>query len=164
MTTGNQFVERSKTLTQVKKPMHMIKTNKLGAAGKALLTGVAMAVVASACSTTPRHENSAEYYEWAFTQARLVDLPSSVFAALEDGRQGDVIAIGDTQWGSNSELQVSERYFAASGRPCLRGRVVGSNRANSEQVVVCRYSAERWVISRAVAETFDNPNTIEGSE
>lgn len=108
-----------------------------------------MAALAAGCANNSRQGLPEEYHEWAFTQARTTDLTPDSFSHLENGRQGDRIILGQTPWGEHTEFSINERYFAASGRPCFKGLLEHEN--GSLDAVVCRYSANRWVASRAVA-------------
>lgn len=103
------------------------------------------------CAVNQREKLPNELHEWAYTQARTTDIPATAHAELEDGRQGELISFGTTPWGENTQFDIRERYFAASGRPCFRG-LLSFDEAAPAAVVVCRYTNERWVATRAVAE------------
>ena len=121
-----------------------------------LPVSVAVALIAG-CAQTPHHDSS-EYHEWAFTQARTVEIPVTAADRLEDAQVGDVIQIGATSLGAESTYSIRERYFAASGRPCFKGQFVSDQ--SQQPMVVCRYSRNQWVATRAVVEEFDdNPST-----
>ena len=125
-----------------------------------LPVSVAVALIAG-CAQTPR-QNSSEYHEWAFTQARTVEIPVNVADTLETAQVGDVIQIGATSIGAESTYSISERYFAASGRPCFKGQLVSDQ--SQQSMVVCRYSRNQWVATRAVVEKFDdNQSTVSES-
>lgn len=123
---------------------------------KSAWTGLVLALVTLSvtvgCASNQREQLPTEFHEWAYTQARTTDVPSEAHGVLEDARQGDTVDFGTTPWGDNTQFMITERYFAASGRPCFRGRLSVAAEADSQTVVVCRYNRDRWVATRAVAE------------
>lgn len=112
------------------------------------------------CASQQRETLPSDFHEWAYTQARTTDVPAGAHDHLDEASPGERVSFGNTPWGENTQFAIDERYFAASGRPCFRGRLSyqavdeqsAGQRVDNEAAVVCRYSASRWVASRAVAE------------
>lgn len=123
---------------------------------KSAWTGFVLALatltVTVGCASNQRERLPTEFHEWAYTQARTTDVPSQAHSTLEDARQGDTVNFGTTPWGEDTQFIISDRYFAASGRPCFRGGLRIAAEPDSQTVVVCRYNRDRWVATRAVAE------------
>lgn len=76
-------------------------------------------------------------------------LPSLVNSQLAGVDVGQHIEFAESPWGVNVRLDIEERFFAASGRLCLRGKV------NQQLVLLCQQHGHRWVVQRHLASAND---------
>ncbi|MCH8502363.1 MAG: hypothetical protein LAT77_10695 [Aliidiomarina sp.] len=114
-----------------------------------------LAFTLTGCALTgnpqPSSSVSDEFHHWAFSQARAVSLPAEAAPQLENGSVGDQITLGTTPWGSQTQVTLTERYFAASGRPCYRGSIQSSETPYTT-AVICRYGENQWQATRNVTD------------
>lgn len=89
------------------------------------------------------YSNPADY-----TATRITYLTENIASQLQDVRSGQILQLGQSPWGSNSTLEISERYFSAAGKPCVSGRVI--TETQKEAVVICQYQQQRWGATRAL--------------
>ena len=94
------------------------------------LSALGALVTISGCSLTQQNINS-PYYDYTNTNFLPLELALKINAALP----GQQFTILQSPWGSDAHIRVTERYFAASGRTCLKLQV----NKQETPVVVCQY-------------------------
>jgi common-antigen outer membrane protein len=93
--------------------------------------------------------------KWGYSGSTVTYLPDDAGPKLESATVGQQIRIGDTLWGASTALVVENRYFAASGKPCLAAEI----KAEGEQqkpVNVCKYANGKWGATKAIRENTRN--------
>lgn len=91
----------------------------------------------SGCTLTQQPHYS-PYYDYTNTNFLPEALALKLHAALPDQQ----FVIAHSPWGDNAQIRVTDRYFAASGRTCLKLSVNTQYRP----AVVCQYN-ENWVLN-----------------
>ncbi|MCC5450303.1 hypothetical protein LMJ53_00955 [Rheinheimera sp. UJ51] len=96
-----------------------------------------VAALSAGCVST-QQATSSPYHDYS----NLNLLPSYVSMALQSARVGQQLSLSESPWGGNARLQVLDRYFAASGRNCLKFTV------NEEPSVItaCQYELQ-WAVN-----------------
>lgn len=132
-----------------------------------LLGAGILAVTLSSCAlnsgSQPSSSISEEFHHWAFSQARAISIPAEASGQLENGRVGDQLNLGTTPWGSRTVLTLTERYFAASGRPCYRGSIQTSETPYTT-AVICRYADNQWQATRNVTDPAQQAREVSANE
>ncbi|WP_189443137.1 DVU3141 family protein, partial [Salinicola rhizosphaerae] len=83
-----------------------------------------------------------------------VPVSASLGAFLDNAATGSTTTLQQTPWGANVSVQVRERYFAASGRSCIRldvARNVAPASLPSGEIA-CQVSGKGWYAQRLVTE------------
>lgn len=83
-----------------------------------------------------------QHQTWSYQGSRVTFMPEAVAPLLADARGGDFINAGATPWGESTSITILDRFFAASGRDCLKAKVFGE--AGSQLVNLCQYGADAW--------------------
>lgn len=80
-------------------------------------------------------------------------LPSEINAFVANGPAGSIAVFSQTPWGEQLEFELSNKYFAASGRDCrsLRLRKPASSTYLSE-ALACQVELGQWQVVRPVTQ------------
>lgn len=109
-------------------------------------TPVKMAVIMGVLLLNGCSQLTAPTQKPAASTAPYTLLNSESSALLANARAGEQLTLPQSPWGAQVNLQILERYFAASGRTCLQALVeVG---AKPPVVVICQYAETGWGASR----------------
>ncbi|MGM0768010.1 MAG: DVU3141 family protein [Pseudomonadota bacterium] len=104
----------------------------------------------SGCASYPGGvKPEASFQTWASRAETVTYLPKDAGPKLEKAGVGESISLGDTPWGKTTTLSVNERYFAASGKKCLRA-VVNVPSDQSLPVNVCRHNNDLWGATKSI--------------
>jgi hypothetical protein len=118
-----------------------------------VILAIAFASVVSACAHTPGARSS---NQWQSTAAVSSSMQPELQQFLQNasGQSTDFFEL--TPWGENAEVTVQSRYYAGSGRECLRLQVTpetNSIRATNSQIAIaCKQNNRQWVAVRPVAQ------------
>jgi len=110
----------------------------LGLAG--LLTGCA--------STADQYDRSAD--QWHSTASENGQIPQNIQAFLHKGAEQSNAVFEQTPWGEQAELRIESRYFAGSGRQCVRLHVAPAGEPG-QTAIACQHNRQ-WVSVRPVTE------------
>lgn len=112
---------------------------------------LAFAVTITGCAISTR-QPSADASGVAMRDATRVGAQLAMF--LDNATTGNVATLANSPWGSNVSVHVRERYFAASGRQCMRLDVTRSTAPASlpSGEVTCLVAGDGWYAQRLVTE------------
>jgi hypothetical protein len=118
--------------------------------GKGVVLAIALASLAGCATTFPGGVSPTnDQQAWSYHGSRVTFLPEEASAAMADATAGAVVKVGQTPWGENTSVTVIHRFFAASGRECMKARVSGTS-AN-QLVNLCHYESGAWGATKALA-------------
>ncbi len=107
-------------------------------------------LVLGGCASYPGGVHPADSsQQWGYTGATVTYLPKDAGPKLEGAAPGQEIRIGDTPWGPATALVVGNRYFAASGKPCLSAEISAKGE-QQRPVNVCQYADGTWGATKAI--------------
>jgi len=77
---------------------------------------------------------------------------------LEQATPGSAIRLQQSLWGASAEVVVAARYYAASGRPCLRLNVALQRVSTglTENRLACRVEGQGWFTQRLVTDALES--------
>lgn len=105
-----------------------------------LMVSVLLTAVLSGCVSNSK---APSYYQPESASVRYVS--ANVAHQLSDARENSVIKLEDTPLGSNVDVQVIRRYFAASGLNCVALQA----QPHGQQLTACRHNTLDWFWSRS---------------
>jgi len=76
---------------------------------------------------------------------------SALSEFLNQAAPGAVAVLPHSPWGPQSELNVVQRYFAASGRDCFKLRV-SSAEGPARAAIACQQQNGEWTAARLLAQ------------
>lgn len=104
---------------------------------------VATAVLLSGCVST-QQTSASPYHDYS----ALNYLPGNLSQQLNGAQAGSELHTEQSPWGASASILIVERYFAASGRQCLKLRVNGGTSLHT----ACRYE-QQWVLTPELVPT-----------
>ncbi|WP_110648381.1 DVU3141 family protein [Salinicola peritrichatus] len=112
---------------------------------------VALAVALAGCAV-PARQQLGDTASVAMNDATRVGPQLAAF--LDNATTGSVATLASTPWGANVSVHARERYFAASGRQCVRldvtRNVAPASLPSGE--VACLVTGSGWYAQRLVTE------------
>ncbi len=108
-----------------------------------------LVLLAAGCSTIASTDNTQHHNQWAYTSAAIAYLPATASAQLGDARPGSRIVIEESPWGKHATVFVQDRFFAASGKPCLAA-TIETSASQPIAANLCEYADQRWGSTRAL--------------
>lgn len=110
-----------------------------------LIMCTAIAAVLSGCAAT---KTTSGYYQPRVPSVKFVSVPvASQLAASSAGQQ---LMLDSSPLGNNISATVVERYFAASGRDCVR---LAPESASGQPLIACRQNDNQWFWNRSFSQS-----------
>lgn len=129
-----------------------MQTHRRTIACKAALLALGFITLTGCATGYPGAEHPTDQQQqWSYQGSTVTFLPAEGSEPVAGASAGTVVDAGWTRWGDNTRVTVLDRYFAASGRVCLRADITGSKR--SETVNLCEYREGLWGATRVLAES-----------
>ena len=113
------------------------------------LAALALAGVLTGCAHTPG-SNARSGDQWHSTTTQNSQIPANVQAFLRKGTEQSTAVFEQTPWGGQAELRIESRYFAGSGRECVRLHVAPAG-GSSKTAIACNQN-NQWVSVRPVTQ------------
>ena len=103
-----------------------------------LRPGLFLAVLLSTGCVSTQQSVTSPYHDYS----NLNYLSAEFSQQLASARVGQQLSAEQSPWGANTQLVVMEKYFAASGRQCLKLQV----NSNNQPATVCQHHLG-WVLN-----------------
>lgn len=103
-----------------------------------LRPGLILAVLLSTGCVSTQQTVTSPYHDYS----NLNYLSAEFSQQLASARVGQQLSAEQSPWGANTQLVVMEKYFAASGRQCLKLQV----NSNNQPATVCQHHLG-WVLN-----------------
>lgn len=103
-----------------------------------LRPGLILAVLLSTGCVSTQQSVTSPYHDYS----NLNYLSAEFSQQLASARVGQQLSAEQSPWGANAQLVVMEKYFAASGRQCLKLQV----NSNNQPATVCQHHLG-WVLN-----------------
>lgn len=113
------------------------------ATAKTTMPALVLASLAGCATVFPGGISPTNQHQvWSYQGSRVTFMPEAAAPLLAEATVGDRIDAGATPWGESTSVTVMDRFFAASGRECMKAKVDGG--AGSHLVNLCQYEANAW--------------------
>lgn len=106
-----------------------------------------LVLLVAGCSALPEAGSHRAYNEWTYTTT-VTYLPTETNSDLEQANIGATLLLDSSPWGEHARIQVQDRFFAASGRPCLAA-LIEAEGIQPFAANLCQYTNQRWGSTRA---------------
>jgi hypothetical protein len=85
--------------------------------------------------------------QWLNTKSTVTSLSAQHSQQIDKARTGEIVKLGVSPWGENTQLRVGERYFSATGKSCFITRIVSAE--GTQPATVCEYPEGNWGVTRS---------------
>ena len=113
------------------------------------LMAMAMAGLLTGCASTAG-QNHRSAQQWHSTTNENGHIPQNIQTFLSEGAEQSAAVFKQTPWGKQAELRIESRYFAGSGRQCVRLNVAPVGES-PKTAIACNQNRQ-WVSVRPVTQ------------
>lgn len=126
----------------------MKKHHRMGAAAKVIVL-TAFVAVAAGCATGGQSNptTSIPVPKWLNTKNTVTALSDKHSQQIEQAGIGELVQLGASPWGADTQLRAGERYFSATGKTCFITTIESSS--GNESATLCKYPEGHWGVTRS---------------
>ncbi|NWO04306.1 MAG: hypothetical protein HLX50_00950 [Alteromonadaceae bacterium] len=117
------------------------------------LAALAVAGLLAGCASTAQQQTTPAE-QWHSTTSESSQLPQNIQAFLQQAPEQGTAVFEQSPWGKQAELRIESRYFAGSGRECVRLHVAPASK-RGQAAIACKQNSQ-WVPVRPVTQLLNN--------
>ena len=85
--------------------------------------------------------------QWLNTKNTVTSLSAQHSRQVDKASTGEIVNLGASPWGENTQLRIGKRYFSATGKSCFITSIVSTE--GSHPATVCEYPEGNWGVTRS---------------